>query len=156
MSRAHHETGKADQAFAGSAVHAPSPPAIWVVFSGEAEIAWLKWLKPGFRHCFALLHDGRAWVIIDPLAPWTEILVPELDGRFDLAGWFAGQGLTVLPARTSRARRCVPFPAIFTCVEAVKRLIGIHDPLLITPFQLYRYLQRERAARPGTSLMKEA
>ena len=28
------------------------PDEAWVVFSGAAELWWLRLLKPGFRHCF--------------------------------------------------------------------------------------------------------
>jgi len=32
----------------------------WVVFSGEADLPWLKILKEGYRHCYVLLNDGTS------------------------------------------------------------------------------------------------
>ncbi len=39
---------------------------VWVIFTNESRIPWLRWLRPGFRHCFALLNDGHHWL---PQAP---------------------------------------------------------------------------------------
>ena len=45
----------------------------WVVFSGQTEISWLKFLRPGFRHCYVLINDGERWTSIDPLSHITEV-----------------------------------------------------------------------------------
>jgi hypothetical protein len=46
----------------------------YIVFSGETEIRWLRWiLKPGFRHCFVLLNDGSSWLSVDSLAHYMEV-----------------------------------------------------------------------------------
>ncbi|MCD8496748.1 MAG: hypothetical protein LRZ85_00855 [Alphaproteobacteria bacterium] len=37
------------------------PQEAYVVFTGRTDLPWLRWLKPGFRHCFVLLNDGRQW-----------------------------------------------------------------------------------------------
>ncbi|MGQ9371002.1 hypothetical protein [Azospirillum sp. ST 5-10] len=119
---------------------AAPPPRAWVVFSGTAELWWLRLLRPGFRHCFVVLNDGRHWVIVDPLAPFTEVAVLDLPAGFDLPGWFRGIGLTPVAAGLRRGlRRPAPW-APFTCVEAVKRVLGLHAPLVLTPWQLYRRL----------------
>ncbi len=121
-------------------------PRVWVVFRGEAELWWLRLLKPGFRHCFALLHDGRHWVIVDPLSPFTDVSVLDLPAAFDLPGWYRGMGMAVAPAPVRRGlTRPAPW-APFTCVEAVKRLLGLHAPAVLTPWQLYRRLARPPAS----------
>ena len=38
-----------------------------VVFSGGTGVAWLRWLRPGFRHCFVAVDDGIEWLTVDPL-----------------------------------------------------------------------------------------
>lgn len=134
---------------------APSPavatlpaawPAAWVVFRGEAPLWWLRALKPGFRHCLALLNDGRHWVVLDPLAPFTDLAVLDLAPDHDLPGWYRAAGLTVVAAPVRRGlTRPAPW-APFTCVEAVKRLLGLHAPLVLTPWQLHRHLTRSAPA----------
>lgn len=119
----------------------------WVVFSGYTEITWLRWLKPGFRHCFVILNDGQCWMSLDPLMNHTEVSVHHhLPAEFDLPGWLESRGHKVIAAHVARDRaRCAPL-MLFTCVEAVKRILGLHNARVLTPWQLYRYLRRSAAS----------
>lgn len=122
----------------------PKPQDIWVAFTGKTELWWLGFLKPGFRHCFALIRTDRHWLIVEPLADRLDITLTEIDSSFDLPGWFREQGM-VLVAASSVPRparpRCAPI-APFTCVETVKRLLGLRQRWLLTPYQLFRHLTR--------------
>lgn len=119
----------------------------FAIFSGQTDLPWLRVLRPGFRHCFALLHDGRQWISYDPLASHTELMTHNLPPGFDLPGWLQSRGLTVVPAPMNRIRKAAPLMP-FTCVEAVKRVLGVRARLVLTPWQLYRFLtaQQESAA----------
>jgi hypothetical protein len=114
----------------------------WVVFSGQTDISWLRFLKPGFRHCYVLLNDGERWTSIDPLSHVTEVSVHHhVPADFDLPGWLELRGNRVLKAPMRRdITRAAPF-MLFTCVEAVKRVIGVHSRGIVTPWQLYRHLK---------------
>ncbi len=114
----------------------------WVVFSGQTEISWLKFLKPGFRHCYVLINDGERWTSIDPLSHVTEISVHHhVPSDFDLPGWLQSRGNRVVRAPLNRdITKAAPF-MLFTCVEAVKRVLGIHRRGIVTPWQLYRHLK---------------
>ncbi len=122
------------------------PPAAFVAFSGETEIRWLKaFLRPGFRHCFLIFRKGGKWVSFDPLAHRTEIVLhDDLPGDFDLPDWLAGGGYVLAPARIAQppARPAPLMP--MTCVEQVKRILGIHSRRILTPWQLYRHLVGKR------------
>ena len=122
----------------------------WVVFSGQADMIWLKILKPGFRHCAVLLNDGRNWITIDPLSNYTDVTVHHVPLEFDLPLWMRDRGYKVLPAPMCRTLRPAPF-SVYSCVEAVKRVLGIHKRLIITPWQLYRYLQKIETAQTFNS-----
>lgn len=118
------------------------PQKAWVVFSGESELFWLRWLKPGFRHCFLLLNDGQCWVSYDPMSHKTEILVHHMPGFFNLPEWLENRGHIVVQTELEQApQRSAPI-ALFSCVEAIKRALGIHNIFIFTPWQLYRYLER--------------
>lgn len=113
----------------------------WVVFSGETDLPWLKFLKSGFRHCFVLINDGQRWVSIDPLSPYTEVQVyHHLIPSFDLPSWLEGRGYKVCKASINRDHKKAAPIMVFTCVEAIKRLLGIHKRFIVTPWQLYRCL----------------
>lgn len=115
-------------------------PQVWIVFSGQSDLPWLAWLKPGFRHCYALLHDGRHWITFDPMSHYTDISVHSVPGDFDLPRWLESRGLRLIKAPVTRLQKPAPW-MLFTCVEAIKRLIGLHDRLILTPWQLYRHLE---------------
>ena len=112
----------------------------WVVFCGEAELWWLRLLRPGFRHCFVVLNDGVHWITIDPLSPHMEVVVQPVASGFDLIGWLKerGHAVATAPVRRDQLRQAPWAP--FTCVEAAKRVLGLHDRRVVTPWQLYRRL----------------
>lgn len=127
---------------------APGAPA-FVVFSGATEIPWLRLLRPGFRHCFAIVRSGGAWVVVDPLSHWTTLhVVPEAAG-WRPEDWIRQNRLTAVACRAREpARRMAPWRP-YTCVEAVKRLLGLRLPGVLTPWQLYRALSAEVASFSG-------
>lgn len=121
----------------------PSPRQAVVVFSGVTDLPWLRLLRPGFRHCFVVLQRGGAWVVVDPLAHCTRLdlapasLAAEAEA---IAAVYRRLGLTAVTVEEREAPRRLAPVRPYTCVEAVKRLIGWHAPLVLTPWQLYRAL----------------
>ncbi|MDJ0952015.1 MAG: hypothetical protein QNJ94_24145 [Alphaproteobacteria bacterium] len=114
-----------------------------VVFSGDVQVRWLRLLRPGFRHCFVAVESPSGWVLYDPLAHQTVIRALPAAGTVDLAAWYRALGHRVVETRVRAApHRPAPW-APFTCVEAVKRLLGLRGVWIWTPWQLYRALQME-------------
>lgn len=115
----------------------------WVVFSGQTDLRYLKFLKSGFRHCFVLLNDGQNWISIDPMSHYTEVIVHDLQSEFQLPQWLKKRGYTIISACVNQqASKPAPF-GLFNCVEAVKRVLGIHAFGVMTPWQLYSYLNKQ-------------
>lgn len=112
----------------------------WVVFTDEGRIWWLKWLRPGFRHCFAILNDGAHWVAAEPLAHCLECSVLPSPPDFNLPAWLAAQGHRVVETPLNRKLPTHAPLAFLNCVEVVKRIIGLRAPWVMTPYQLYRHL----------------
>ena len=114
---------------------------VLVIFSGETDIRWLRFLKSGFKHCFACVPIGLQWIVYDPLSNKTELTILSDVDSIDLEFWFRKHGCTVVRSRflvtpmTSKLQ-----PSLFTCVEAVKRLLGLKKKFIQTPWQLYRHL----------------
>jgi hypothetical protein len=115
----------------------------WIVFSGQADLSWLRMLRPGFRHCFVILNDGQHWVTLDPLSNYTDVMVHHLPVEFNLPLWLSDRGHKIVPTTLSRVQKPAPW-MLFTCVEAVKRVIGLHNRFILTPWQLYRHLQKHK------------
>ncbi|MBI2240414.1 MAG: hypothetical protein HYU59_06370 [Magnetospirillum gryphiswaldense] len=118
-------------------MNAPRPKAL-VCFSGVASLWWLRLLRPGFRHCFVAVRQGPFWVVTDPLSHRTAVWIEAVD---DLAGFYRRHQLVVVATRlVDPPKRPVPWRP-YTCVEAVKRILGLRAPWVLTPWQLYRHLQ---------------
>ncbi len=128
---------------------------MWIVFSDQTDLPWLRLLKKGYRHCFVLIHDGKNWISIDPMAHYMDVLVHHVDGDFDFPVWLAERGHMVVPAEfeCNALRPCPLMP--FSCVEVCKRILGIRHRLIITPWALYRHVTRkERNSDPGFVLIR--
>jgi hypothetical protein len=119
------------------------PSEAWVCFTGEAELWWLKMLKPGFRHCFVVARDAKNWIALDPLSPHLELAVLPIPHSFDLPRWLEGQGSAVVKSPIRRDQLRAAPANIFSCVEVIKRFLGIHARRILTPWQLYSYLKKE-------------
>lgn len=118
---------------------------IWVVFTGKTDIVWLRFLKPGFRHCYALINDGQKWMSIDPLSSYTDIQIyHHIAPDFNLPNWLNDQGYRVVQSKINKPELKSMPPMIFTCVEAIKRILGVRNFKILTPWQLYQYLKNER------------
>lgn len=118
------------------------PPEAWVVFSGKADLFWLRVLKPGFRHCYLIMNDGRHWFSMDPLSNYMDITVHHhVPPEFDLPLWMKDRGLKLVKAPLAREMKQAPWMP-FTCVEAVKRVLGLHSRRIWTPWQLYCHLKK--------------
>ena len=115
----------------------------WVVFSGETDLPWLKILKKGYRHCFVLINDGQRWFSIDPLSAYTEVQVyHHILPSFDLPSWLQSRGYQIIKTSIERQhKRSAPI-MVFSCVEVIKRVLGIHKRFIFTPWQLYQFLQQ--------------
>lgn len=114
--------------------------AALVVFSDQTDLWWLKFLRRGFRHCFVVIHINDRWIAIDPMAHFLEISLTDLPQDFDLALWFRESGMRVVETQILYPERRIYPPFFLSCVEVVKRVLGLHRPFILTPAQLYKFL----------------
>ena len=132
--------GEASSSADASDLGGPAPAL--VVFAGETSLGCLRILRPGFRHCFVAVFRNDHWIICDPLCHRTDLLVISKEAASDLGAWYRHHGLTVIATSVRPAPLRIAPLRPFTCVEAVKRVLGIHARSVNTPWQLYRYLSR--------------
>jgi hypothetical protein len=126
-----------------------------VVFIGDLSIRWAKLLRPGFRHCFMVVGRQDCWVIFDPMSNFTNLgsfSGPTID---DVAEWYRQFGFTVIKTPIRREGPPSAEWRPHTCVEAVKRVLGVRAPWVITPWQLYRYILGEERRNALTSTHKK-
>ena len=124
-----------------------------VVFGGNPELAWLRILKRGYRHCFVVLEagpvdrqGGRAkrsnWIVYNPLSHYTEITLVAGLQFATIAGHYRDAGCRVVETQQCQPpHKPVPWRP-YTCVEAVKRVLGLHARWVFTPWQLSEILKK--------------
>jgi len=124
-----------------------------VIFTDATDLAYLRFLKRGYRHCFVALCQPTGigespltgthqWVILDPLSHQLEVKTAPQASVAELSGIFTGLGCCVEAVAVSVAPlRPAPWMP-FTCVEMTKRILGIQQRSIITPWQLFCYLRK--------------
>ncbi len=113
-----------------------------IVFTGRTDVWWLRFLRSGFKHCYAVVEDRGQWVVYNPASHKTDIIVIGSYPMARLMDRLYGNKEVIVGMRVRNApNRMAPIRP-FSCVEAVKRLLGIRAPYAFTPWQLYKHLIR--------------
>jgi len=113
-----------------------------VIFSGRVDMPWQRLLRPGYRHCSLILEDGDQWLLVEPLASYLQVRRLGL-ASVDLRARLNRAGLTVVETTLQTpADRIAPL-GLWTCVETVKRGLGVHALWVQTPWQLYQFLEQK-------------
>lgn len=113
------------------------PPTALVVFTDQHEVAWLRHLRPGFRHCFVVARDPAGeWVACDWLKGRFVFRVYGPQDPDALIARFVARGLGVVAvSRPPRPQRR-PWLRPLSCVEVVKQTLGWPGWGPWTPFGL--------------------
>ena len=125
------------------------PQLAWLAFGGSADQAWLRPLRRGFRHCFAVLQEAEGWTVLDPLSGRLLVVRLDLPQGFDLPGFYRRSGLAVLGPYVPQAPRASWLPPLlpYSCVALCRAVLGPAAPFALTPHGLYRRLQENGATR---------
>jgi len=120
-------------------------PFAYVAFGGKPTRWWMHFLKKGFYHCALLLGNGRDWILIDPLVHFTDLIILK---NADILNGLKNKGYRLI-----RTTPKIPDPTPvqfrpFTCVEVVKRFLGIYQPKIWTPYQLFKFLFLKKENNP--------
>ena len=116
-----------------------------LVFCDNQGIWWLRFLKKGFRHCFIILETDRELIWIDPLSSGVSIKTIKPMEMSVLIEFYERKGMYVLVHEMKEIETRYPFPiGVFSCVEMIKRLIGLRDLRVQTPWQLYKFINRTK------------
>lgn len=113
---------------------------IYLVFHDDTEYFCSKFIRSGFKHCFAIERQAMGWVCVDPSrtdlcctilpALWETNIIPHFK--------FMNTGATVLALKVYQTDRAnYPRPAINSCVGCMQYLLGVYWPLTFTPYMLY-------------------
>ena len=114
------------------------------VFSGQTDFWWQRLMRPGFRHCGVLIEAGGHWIVLEPLAACLELRILPAASPDTLVRMLRRRHLLAIETTVRPITGAVLFPGPFTCVETVKRALGIRSIWVQTPWQLYKNIQSRR------------
>lgn len=103
----------------------------YVVFSNDSGHWWSRFLHPTIRHCHIVVPDRGRWVRFSRTCESVELYA---DTEIDI-------GDTILvKAQVRPCKRNLLM--LNTCVGFAKQVIGVNNPLILTPYQLYKHLEK--------------
>jgi hypothetical protein len=81
------------------------------------------------------------WIVCDAMSHRTDLkIVGDLTVN-EVANFYRSIGSRVIRTRIRRAPLRLAPVRPYTCVEAVKHVLGLHAPWILTPWQLYKKLR---------------
>lgn len=102
---------------------------------------WQKFLKKGYKHVFAIRFDGFFWIKTDLTIGFMDSEVLPVYDRATIKTVLKGHNATYQYVETWRKTRYRSLFAPWSCVEAMKALLGIRAWWVLTPYQLYKYIE---------------
>jgi hypothetical protein len=108
-----------------------------IVFEDSDSSHWLmKYLQPGFRHCYIAIKKDDLWIKIDPASSCT---IVEIYEEMTIK---EGNNLKIVHFSTKTAMNLYRGGFCwFNCVEVVKAHIGVKSFWTWTPWQLYKLMK---------------
>ena len=112
----------------------------YIVFSSSKLNHWFIQLLPApFQHVLAVRDDGLYWTIIDPLCSHIDARMVLKDDCADIGQLFP-DSVILWHKALLEADAMTWTLGIGSCVDVVKRVIGLRDFWVWTPHQLYKRL----------------
>jgi len=108
----------------------------YVVFR-PSHFFWLnKILKRNFGHCYLLLKSALAWYKLEGNIEGIYLYPLTHDANFALTDNLPNDHIVIKAAKQKGMRG-------ICCVKTVKQYLGIDDPFILTPHQLFKYLSKK-------------
>lgn len=116
--------------------------SVYVVFSKAKSNGWMfKFLHPFISHCFVMWEDKGQWIVYDKSVVKTSIFT--VTNHSDIIA----QSIVI----KVNSNPTVSYFNLGTCVSSVKEMIGIRNPFILTPYQLFKRLSQCQVKAPHKS-----
>jgi hypothetical protein len=118
----------------------------YVIFTDSPrDYWWTRWLRPGYRHIYAIKWDGFNWIKLEPFTSYVDVSILPYGPGARIHDVVNPKGNDILRVTRYCERDWIRAPWIFgpmTCVEGIKALLGIRAIHIWTPWQLSNYLRK--------------
>ncbi len=127
----------------------PNGNSLAFVLFSDSSLRYLQLLKPGFRHCMIVVAEAGEWVLLDPMSNGLQVTKLGALPPSELQQLFQENGLVAVPVQRAAPRRKELPLGPSTCVEIVKRCLALRGRMVLTPWQLYRKINRFEVSARG-------
>jgi hypothetical protein len=110
-----------------------------VIFSGQTDFWWQRFLRSGYRHCGVVVECGQHWLVVEPLATHLRLQLLPFSSA-DLPSALRRRGLEVIETFVCPPPKPALYPGLFSCVAMVKRALGLQALTVQTPWQLRKII----------------
>jgi hypothetical protein len=105
---------------------------VYAVFTPTRDHWWCRFLHQDYGHCYLIKAESEHWIVYGKTTEGLDLMtLPEFSASIE--------GVILIKARVRDNKRGLFM--LNTCVGHVKQAIGIRNPFIFTPFQLYKYLR---------------
>lgn len=112
---------------------------------------WQRYLKKGYSHSFLVIYDGYFWIKMELTTGYMDICVLPFYNNNTIEDVLRGIDCTYQFIETWRRQRYRSIIAPWSCVEAIKAVIGVRALHVLTPYQLFKYIEAHHGKeRPRT------
>lgn len=98
--------------------------------------------KKGFNHVIVFYqHDDSYYTVIEHVKTFVNFGIVEKDSLDEYL-----KDATIIRVRTKRNTKAKWWWWIWTpdtCVTIAKQILGVQNPLIVTPYQLYKHIKRK-------------
>ena len=122
---------------------------VFIVYT-KTKTRWQKILKDNFGHCFIIARDEYNWLKLDARKPLLiSQILPFLAEEEDQLMTFLKNSYESCTIQKKRIKidldksNHIPSLRFWTCVSFIKYALGIKRRFVLTPWQLYKYLNKE-------------
>lgn len=118
----------------------------YVLFTRDDRHWWSRFLHPFFQHCYLVKPCKGQWLYMSRVVGgWEWDIVDDIEELM-------GEDTYVIGANVC-GRQGITY--VNTCVGAIKKVLGIKNPCIITPYQLVKRLRREKGHQKSASYGSE-
>lgn len=113
----------------------------YIVFEDAPKRRWFtRFLKPGFTHCYVIYKSasGLFWIIVNPLWSHCDVDIRTVETFPEVRDYTGEYAIIVKYHATINPEQTVAQLCFMSCVDVIKRVIGIKKRRIVTPYQLYR------------------
>jgi hypothetical protein len=107
---------------------------VYIVFTDDQKHWWSGFLKKGIRHCYVVIPSDNKLITYAKTHKGFDLFTTDAEKGI------IGTSYILYSYKPKKCRRGLFM--LNTCVGHTKQILGINNPFILTPYQLYKYVRK--------------